>query len=224
MPVLPYWFDSQTYGVRPEKRPMPPRTCSRVVRRQRVVEADARRPQHAARAPRRSRSRSVDTADRVRGRLVRERRNVGTHAVGQRQVRRADATGRRRRSPNWRTLNSRRLQRIAGQREAVVVRLRQALFEQVEVREPVAAEAVADEQVPELEELVVRAEGERVLALQQREVVGELDRRPDRARWPSRSSRGPARTWPELRSTVTMRERPLLDRAARRGGRGCAGR
>ncbi len=26
-PVLPYWFDSQTYGVRPANRPMPPRTC-----------------------------------------------------------------------------------------------------------------------------------------------------------------------------------------------------
>src|SRR6187401_3185998 len=25
-PVLPYWFESHTYGVRPLKRPMPPRT------------------------------------------------------------------------------------------------------------------------------------------------------------------------------------------------------
>src|SRR5262249_60230416 len=24
--VLPYWFESQTYGVRPEKKPPPPRT------------------------------------------------------------------------------------------------------------------------------------------------------------------------------------------------------
>ena len=28
MPVLPYWFESHTYGVRPVNRPMPPRTCS----------------------------------------------------------------------------------------------------------------------------------------------------------------------------------------------------
>src|SRR3954470_4940827 len=28
-PVLPYWFDSQTYGVRPVKNPMPPRSCER---------------------------------------------------------------------------------------------------------------------------------------------------------------------------------------------------
>ena len=25
-PVLPYWFDSHTYGVRPVKYPIPPRT------------------------------------------------------------------------------------------------------------------------------------------------------------------------------------------------------
>ena len=31
MPVLPYWFDNHTYGVRPLKRPMPPRTCCRIV-------------------------------------------------------------------------------------------------------------------------------------------------------------------------------------------------
>ena len=48
-------------------------------------------------------------------------------------------------------------------------------LEQVEAGEPVGAEVVADEQVPELEELVVRAEGERVLAANQREVVGQLD-------------------------------------------------
>src|SRR5688500_3771324 len=27
MPVLPYWLDSHTYGVRPENIPNPPRTC-----------------------------------------------------------------------------------------------------------------------------------------------------------------------------------------------------
>ena len=26
-PVLLYWFDSQTYGVRPWNNPSPPRTC-----------------------------------------------------------------------------------------------------------------------------------------------------------------------------------------------------
>src|SRR5205814_8819105 len=29
-PVFPYWFDSQTYGVRPVNRPTPPRSCDRV--------------------------------------------------------------------------------------------------------------------------------------------------------------------------------------------------
>src|SRR5215471_12996253 len=28
-PVLLYWFDSQTYGVRPLNRPRPPRICDR---------------------------------------------------------------------------------------------------------------------------------------------------------------------------------------------------
>src|SRR6476660_10404480 len=28
-PVLLYWFDSQTYGVRPAKIPAPPRSCER---------------------------------------------------------------------------------------------------------------------------------------------------------------------------------------------------
>src|SRR3954468_365000 len=30
-PVLLYWFDSHTYGVRPAKMPVPPRTCDRFV-------------------------------------------------------------------------------------------------------------------------------------------------------------------------------------------------
>src|SRR5436853_591152 len=30
-PVLLYWFESQTYGVRPAKRPRPPRICDRFV-------------------------------------------------------------------------------------------------------------------------------------------------------------------------------------------------
>src|SRR5262249_20183247 len=29
-PVLPYWFDSQTYGVRPANDPTPPRICCRL--------------------------------------------------------------------------------------------------------------------------------------------------------------------------------------------------
>src|SRR3954449_4297041 len=28
-PVLPYWLESHTYGVRPVKNPNPPRTCDR---------------------------------------------------------------------------------------------------------------------------------------------------------------------------------------------------
>ena len=69
----------------------------------------------------------------------------------------------------------RRLQRIARRREAPVVLLREALVEKVDAVEPVGAEVVADEQVAQLQELVVRAEGERVVPLQERVRVVQLD-------------------------------------------------
>ena len=67
------------------------------------------------------------------------------------------------------------LARVGGGGEAEVVLLGQAGVEVVDAAEAVGPEVVADEEVLELEELVVGADGDEVLALVHREVVGQLD-------------------------------------------------
>ena len=105
---------------------------------------------------------------------VREVRLVEPDAVGQRQV--------RLRAPRIPDIDAElphrelgRLERIGGIREVVVEAAGNAGGEVVDAREAVIAVEVLDEDVQELEELVVRAEGEGVRPLQPGEIVGDLD-------------------------------------------------
>ena len=111
---------------------------------------------------------------RIRDWLRRILRSVEPEAVGQRHVRldppliahvraklvHAEAGG---------------LLRIARRREAVVELLREPLLEQIEVAELVGAEVVADEEVPQLQELVVRPDRQGVAPLEHRVGVVQLD-------------------------------------------------
>ena len=110
----------------------------------------------------------------LRGGLVREEGLVEARAQGQRDAR-GDPPEVAHVEAELVDAELRRLLRVVGEREAVVELLGQPLLEQVEAAEPVAAEVVADEEVPELEELVVGADGERVAAAREREVVVELE-------------------------------------------------
>ena len=71
MPVLPNWFEIQTYAGRPVNRPTPPRICCRAVAAEVPVEADARRPLELV-GHDVGREAEVRHRDRVGGRLVRE--------------------------------------------------------------------------------------------------------------------------------------------------------
>ena len=112
--------------------------------------------------------------ERVRVRLVREARDVEAQAVGERQVvAHAPLVARVEAELEHREVG--RLQRVRRVRVAVVVRTGDSGGEVVDAREAIVAVRVLDEEVPELEELVVRAERERMRSAQQGEVVGQLD-------------------------------------------------
>ena len=121
-PVLPYWFDSQTYGVRPAKKPIAAAQLRplRAAAAQVPVEADARRPHRSAPARRRCDSRSWRPPIGLAIGHVREVRHVDADAVGQREVRlRAPLVAGVDAELPHRELG--RLERIGGVREVVVV-------------------------------------------------------------------------------------------------------
>ena len=172
MPVLPNWFEIHTYAGRPVNVPDAAANLLRAVAGQVVVEADARRPLDLVRHDVGGVA-EVLYGNRIGARLLGEGRRVHAHAVGQRELRLHAPLIPGVEAPLGH-LERGALLRVARRREAVIDCCASPASRVVEAREAVGAEVVADEQVLQVQELVVGADGQRVGALEHRVRVVEF--------------------------------------------------